>query len=141
MISFDLKCTNDHEFESWFKSSDAFDRLVKAKQVICPICGDSNIKKALMAPAVRGTKKNNEKNSQIATNAVDYMNAMRKIRRQVEANSDYVGNQFAEEARKIHYGEADERNIYGEATKEEAEALTDEGIECEQIPWIPDHDA
>ena len=81
------------------------------------------------------------KNSSIATNALDYMNAMRTIRRQVEENSDYVGSQFAEEARKIHYGETDERNIYGEATKEEAEALKDEGIECERIPWVPDHDA
>ncbi len=141
MISFDLKCENDHKFESWFQSGDAFDRLVKAKQVICPICGNNKITKALMAPAVSRTKKNNNKNSSIATNALDYMNAMRTIRRQVEENSDYVGSQFAEEARKIHYGETDERNIYGEATKEEAEALKDEGIECERIPWVPDHDA
>ena len=141
MISFDLECENDHKFESWFQSGDAFDRLVKAKQVICPICGNNKITKALMAPAVSRTKKNNNKNSSIATNALDYMNAMRTIRRQVEENSDYVGSQFAEEARKIHYGETDERNIYGEATKEEAEALKDEGIECERIPWVPDHDA
>ncbi|MBB43825.1 MAG: hypothetical protein CMM44_08695 [Rhodospirillaceae bacterium] len=141
MISFDLKCENDHKFESWFQSGDAFDRLVKAKQVICPICGNNKITKALMAPAVSRTKKNNNKNSSIATNALDYMNAMRTIRRQVEENSDYVGSQFAEEARKIHYGETDERNIFGEATKEEAEALKDEGIECERIPWVPDHDA
>jgi len=141
MISFDLKCSKGHEFESWFQSGDAFDRLVKAKQVNCPICGDINITKALMAPAVSGTKKNKESNSSITTNAVDYMNAMRTIRRQIEENSDYVGKQFAEEARKIHYGEADERNIYGEATKEEADALKDEGIECERVPWVPDHDA
>ena len=141
MISFDLKCSKGHEFESWFQSGDAFDRLVKAKQVNCPICGDINITKALMAPAVSGTKKNKESNSSITTNAVDYMNAMRTIRRQIEENSDYVGKQFAEEARKIHYGETDERNIYGEATKEEADALKDEGIECERVPWVPDHDA
>ena len=141
MISFDLKCSNDHEFESWFESSEAFDRLAKAKQLSCPICGDANISKALMAPAVSGSKKREREHSPMATNAADYMNAMRAIRKQVEANSDYVGDKFADEARKIHYGEADERNIYGEATKEEAESLRDEGIECERIPWVPEHDA
>ena len=77
----------------------------------------------------------------MATNAADYMQAMRSIRRKVEENCDYVGNDFAEEARKIHYGEAGERNIYGEATVDEARGLKEEGIACERIPWVPEHDA
>jgi len=141
MISFDLKCANDHEFESWFQSGDAYEKLVKAKQVTCPVCGDTKITKALMAPAVSGTRKKSGDTAPMATNAADYMNAMRAIRRQVEENCDYVGDKFADEARKIHYGEADERNIYGEATTEEAESLQDEGIACERIPWVPKHDA
>ena len=141
MISFDLKCSNDHGFESWFQSSDAYEKLLKAKQVSCPICGDTRISKALMAPAISGTKKKGLDKSSMATNAADYMNAMRSIRRKLEENCDYVGTNFAEEARKIHYGEADERNIYGEASVDEAEGLKDEGIACERIPWVPEHDA
>jgi hypothetical protein len=141
MISFDLKCASDHEFESWFQSSDAYEKLLKAKQVTCPVCGDARITKALMAPAVSGTKKKGQDKTPLATNASNYLQAMRAIRRKVEENCDYVGNNFADEARKIHYGEADERNIYGEATSDEAEALKDEGIACERIPWVPEHDA
>ncbi len=88
-----------------------------------------------------GTKKKGQDKTPLATNASNYLQAMRAIRRKVEENCDYVGNNFADEARKIHYGEADERNIYGEATSDEAEALKDEGIACERIPWVPEHDA
>lgn len=142
MISFDLKCSKNHVFESWFQSSDAYEKLRKAKHISCPECGDTKISKSLMAPAVAGSKKNSDSaDGKMAMAAGEYMKILRSIRKQVEKNCDYVGKDFAEEARKIHYGETETRNIYGEATNEEAESLIEEGIECERIPWVPDHDA
>ena len=117
MIVFDLKCSNGHEFETWFPSSDAFDKQCKAKKVLCPVCGDTKVDKALMAPSVAGTKKKGEKSVHLSSKAEEqvgkYMTALKEIREEVEKNSDYVGDKFPEEARKIHYGEADTRNIYG----------------------------
>ncbi|MDA1324488.1 MAG: DUF1178 family protein [Proteobacteria bacterium] len=145
MIVFDLICQNDHEFESWFQNSDAFEKLVKAKHVVCPVCGDTKIGKSLMAPAVSGTKKKSAEKMAISAKAAQqmgqYMQAVKEMRQQVEKNCDYVGEKFPEEARKMHYGEAKTRNIYGEATDKEAEALKDEGVEVQRIPWTPAEDA
>jgi hypothetical protein len=145
MIVFDLVCAADHQFEAWFASSAAFDRQAKARKVACPVCGDTSVSKALMAPAVAGTKKKSKdaapRKAVMAEQAGEYMTALRTLRRQVERNCDYVGERFPEEARKMHYGEADRRNIYGEASADEAEALKDEGVAVNQIPWVPDHDA
>ena len=145
MIVFDLLCRNDHEFESWFQNSDAFEKLAKAGHVACPICGDTKITKSLMAPAVSGTKKKSNDKMAISAKAAQqmgqYMEAVKAMREQVEKNCDYVGDKFPEEARKMHYGEAETRNIYGEATDKEAEALQEEGVELQRIPWIPSEDA
>ena len=145
MIVVDLKCCNDHEFETWFPSSDAFEKQRKANEVECPVCGDSKVNKALMAPSVSGTKKMDEKavhlSPKVKKRMGQYFSALREIREHVEKNSDNVGNKFPEEARKIHYGEAEERSIHGEATAEEAEELSEEGIDVQHIPWIPNHDA
>ena len=145
MIVFDLKCSNDHEFETWFPSSDAFDKQRKAKKVVCPICGDAKVDKALMAPSVSGTKKKGEKAVHLSSKAEEqvgkYMTALKEIREEVEKNSDYVGDKFPEEARKIHYGETEERGIHGEASDEEAEELVEEGIDIQKVPWVPTHDA
>ena len=145
MIVFDLICQNDHEFESWFQNSDAFEKLAKAKHVACPVCGDTKIFKSLMAPAVSGTKKKGEGKMAVNARAAQvmgqYMEAVKGMRQQVEKNCDYVGEKFPEEARKMHYGESETRNIYGEATDKEAEALKDEGVEVQRIPWTPTEDA
>jgi len=145
MIVFDLKCSNDHEFETWFPSSDAFDKQRKAKKVVCPICGDAKVDKALMAPSVSGTKKKGEKAVHLSSKAEEqvgkYMTALKEIREEVEKNSDYVGDKFPEEARKIHYGETEERGIHGEASDEEAAELVEEGIDVQKVPWAPTHDA
>ncbi len=145
MIVFDLLCCNDHEFESWFQNSDAFEKLAKAGHVACPICGDTRISKSLMAPAVAGTKKKSNEKMIISSTAARqmgrYMDAVKEMRKQVEKNCDYVGEKFPEEARKMHYGEADTRNIYGEATDSEADALVEEGVEVQRIPWTPNEDA
>ena len=145
MIVFDLLCGNDHEFESWFQDSAAFEKLAKAGHVVCPICGDTKISKSLMAPAVSGTKKKSNEKMAISAKAArqmgKYMEAVKEMREQVEKNCDYVGEKFPEEARKMHYGEAETRNIYGEATDTEAEALQEEGVEVQRIPWAPSEDA
>ena len=98
-----------------------------------------------MAPAVSGTKKKSGEKMAISATAAQqmgkYMEAVKEMREQVEKNCDYVGEKFPEEARKMHYGEAETRNIYGEATDSEAEALQEEGVEVQRIPWVPNEDA
>lgn len=145
MIVFDLLCGNDHEFESWFQDSAAFEKLSKAGHVSCPVCGDTKISKSLMAPAVAGTKKKGDSKMAVSAKAAQqmgqYMEAVKELREQVEKNCDYVGEKFPEEARKIHYGETEVRNIYGEATESEAEELHEEGVEFQRVPWTPNNDA
>ncbi len=129
MIHYNLRCGEDHEFEAWFQSSAAFDAQVKRRQVECPNCGDTNVTKAPMAPTVRATKPNLQGPAKIRQE-------LRRLREHVEKNCDYVGERFAEEARKIHHGEVEERSIYGESTDAEAVALADEGVKFARIPWI-----
>ena len=145
MIKYNLKCDKEHVFEAWFKNSAAYDEQRDKGIVSCSVCGSSKISKAPMAPAVP-TKGNKQKetaitgtgqNEEIAT----AMNALRKLRQKVEENCDYVGTNFAEEARKIHYGETEERGIYGEATSEEKAELAEEGVEIATVPWLPNHDS
>lgn len=146
MILYDLRCKTGHEFEAWFRDSAAYDKQRKAGAVLCPLCGDKKVEKALMAPAV-GKKGNSRTPSAPAAPSPDVakmaeaMQLLRQLRKQVEENCDYVGPKFAEEARRIHYKEAEPRGIYGEATKEESESLSEEGIEVGQIPWVPPQDS
>jgi len=139
MILFDLKCANEHEFEAWFKDSETFELQVKSSEIVCPVCGGSDVEKALMAPRIG--KGDSEVTSKVAEHAKRYAAFASELRRQVEENCDYVGNEFSEEARKIHYGEAEARGIYGEASDDDAAALDDEGIEVQRIPWAPREDA
>lgn len=147
MILFNLKCAKGHVFEGWFRDGAAFDAQAAAREIACPSCGSRKIAKAPMAPRIgkgasgekeRPAEKPAERKPIPAPHAM--MQALRELRRHVEANCDYVGDQFPAEARRIHYGESDRRNIYGEATEEEARALDDEGIEFRRIPWVPRHD-
>lgn len=137
MIVFDLICSNEHTFEAWFRDSKAFDSQRRKKAVSCPICGGQKIDKALMAPNITTSKQrtpSDNKSREVAAKAVQ---VLREMRSQVEENFDNVGPEFAEEARKIHYGETDARNIYGKASKEEAEDLREEGVEFGELPWLP----
>ena len=138
MIVFDLKCRHDHVFEAWFKDSEAFDLQTSAGEVACPVCGETEVEKSLMAPNVstRGGPP-----TMMVEHVQRYVAAAREIRRQVEENCEYVGDKFPDEARKIHYGETEERGIFGEATDSEAAALTEEGVEIQAIPWAPREDA
>ena len=135
MILFDLRCSQGHEFEAWFRDGATYDRQAAEGAIACAVCGDTAVSKALMAPAVAtgGARLDPEQ-------AAAALRSLRKIQSHIEQNFDHVGPQFAEEARKMHYGEADKRSIYGEATRSEAKELRDEGIPVGQIPWLPRHD-
>jgi hypothetical protein len=135
MILFALRCADGHEFEGWFRDNDGFEAQQKGGEIACPVCGDRRIEKAVMAPAI-GRSRN-----RMPFSRAQMRRALIELRRQVESHCDYVGPRFAEEARKIHYGEADPHGIYGEATPEESRELTDEGIKFGQIPWVPTTDA
>ncbi len=136
MIVFDLKCSAGHGFEAWFKDSATFDKQVTAGTVECPECGDTAVEKALMAPKVG--KGSEARRGRMEAQVKDMLRAMRKT---VETNCDYVGPRFAEEARKIHYGETEARGIYGEASDTEAKSLHEEGIEISRLPCVPHEDA
>ncbi|HTV45568.1 MAG TPA: DUF1178 family protein [Stellaceae bacterium] len=135
MILFTLRCGQGHEFEAWFRDGDGFEAQHAAGEIACPHCGDSSVEKAVMAPRLgrsRGT---------VPPAALAQMRkTLIEMRRQIETHCDYVGTRFAEEARKIHYGETDPHGIYGEASAAESRELTDEGISFGQIPWIPQTD-
>ena len=138
MIRYDLVCENEHFFESWFKDSKSYQKQLDTNEIVCPECDSSNILKALMAPGI--PKKTNTKNGNVIANSSSRSinDAIRKIRDEIKKNSEYVGDQFPEEARKIHYNEAEMRSIYGKASKTEITELVDEGIDIIQIPEIPD---
>ncbi|RMD62750.1 MAG: DUF1178 family protein [Alphaproteobacteria bacterium] len=138
MIVYDLKCRKGHVFEAWFRDSAAYDEQAAAGKVVCPMCGSKKVEKAPMAPRVARSR-GDEAQASPETRAMQ--EAIQALRRKIEQDFDYVGPRFAEEARRIHYGETDAHNIYGEATDEEAAALSEEGIEFARIPWPVRHDS
>jgi len=166
MIHYQLRCTStaeEHAFDGWYRDSAAFDTLVAAGLVDCPVCGGTKVSRALMAPAI-------PKKGRPARNALvpapppappvpapapadappfaaagpvpAQLRAMlQKLRAEVEKSCDYVGKDFAEAARRMHRGEAEARGIFGEASETDAEELREEGIEVARIPWVPPSDA
>lgn len=139
MIVYDLKCKNDHQFEAWFRDSATYDAQRKSRKVDCPYCGTTKIEKAPMAPRLgKGTAVGDGESAELRAREVarKILSDMRALRQAVEKNCDYVGENFAEEAKKIHYGESDERAIYGEATEEESQELEDENVKFARIPWV-----
>lgn len=140
MILFELNCSQGHSFETWFKDGGSADRQLSRKMVECPDCGDRKIAKALMAPRLGGKKAEGAAQN-MAVMAKAMRQQLSEVRRKVEENCDYVGDRFADEARKIHYGESETRGIYGEASDDQHRELKDEGIEVARIPWAPRDDA
>ena len=127
-----------HEFEAWFRNNDDFETQKKRGFVECPVCGSHKVEKALMAPAV-STGRKKEKMA-LAMNAEQQaaMAQLKALTEKMRESADYVGDKFAEEARKIHFGETDPRGIYGEATPEEARSLAEDGVEFMPIPVFPE---
>jgi hypothetical protein len=144
MIRYDLVCDKAHEFDGWFRDSATYDRQAQYGLVACTVCGSTKVDKQLMAPGIPA--KTNRKSGpplKMAAGPVDpraqkLMKMMRELRQNVAANAEYVGDKFAEEARKIHYDEAQKRGIYGEATRDDATALIEEGIEVHPLPRLPE---
>ncbi|MBP2232331.1 hypothetical protein J2847_005656 [Azospirillum agricola] len=189
MILFALKCTAEHRFEAWFRNGAAYEEQAASHQIACPVCGDTLITKAPMAPRIaKGVAKAADRNrppedaaqptaesappaarpaAQLPVPApaalpapadvvaslppslndaqreavAEVMRQLAEVRRTVEKNCDYVGDRFAEEARRIHYGETDPRGIYGEASSDEVEELHEEGVAFHRIPWLPRTDS
>lgn len=135
MIKYNLQCRKGHGFEAWFRDSEAYDEQVEAGEVSCPHCRSRKVEKAVMAPRLG-------KGAEARAKEVTAMRQqLKELREKVESNCDYVGPQFAEEARKIHYGEVEARGIYGETSPDEAEALAEEGVPFARIPWVPKENA
>lgn len=168
MIRYELTCSQAHDFEGWFRNSADFEAQTKKSLVICPVCGCHEIEKKLMAPAVstargKAAMVGRDNSDQAATTAEgqgdagtetsvqqraalvpedpkqkEMLNALRELRKQMIASSDDVGEQFPEEARRMHYGESEQRSIHGQTSVEEAKSLIDEGIDILPLPVLPD---
>ncbi len=144
MIRYDLICEKGHEFDGWFRDSSAYESQARGGLLSCSVCSSIKVEKQLMAPAIPA--KSNRKldaPQKMMAGPVDPRSAkllemMREVRKSVEANAEYVGDKFAEEARRIHYAEADKRGIYGEASAQDAKALCDEGIDVHPLPRLPE---
>ncbi len=134
MIRYALKCDQDHDFEAWFSRSDDFDSQVEAGQIECPWCASRHVRKAIMAPAVAGTKRDAGPAAPSPDLRSVMMQAAQQVRAHVEQNFDYVGDRFAREARDIHDGVSQARGIYGEATPKEVEALRQDGVPVAPMP-------
>ena len=157
MIRYTLRCEREHTFESWFQDSAAYDLQAKRKLVSCPVCDSVKIEKAIMAPRIVG-KKGRERGEPVPVHAAEtpapaapagstplLMAQERELRAKIKElrdhivkNADNVGEKFPNEARKMHYGEIEQRPIYGEASPEEAKSLIDEGVEVSPMPVLPD---
>ena len=138
MIRFALVCEHDHEFEGWFGGNDDFERQSKTAMIACPVCGSTAVTKALMAPSVATSKQKREVAVAVGAKQAELMRKMHELAREVRASSENVGERFAEEARKIHYGETDPRGIYGKASGEEVKGLIDEGVGVLPLPDLPE---
>jgi hypothetical protein len=141
MILYQLKCQRGHDFEAWFLNSATYDSQQTSGDVSCPHCGTTDIAKAPMAPNLARTGRGGGAPGPAASEsraqevAEKILGAVDGLRQDVEANCDYVGDEFASEARRIHYGETDDHDIYGEATDDEAKDMDEEGIDFFRLPF------
>ncbi|MEM7318419.1 MAG: DUF1178 family protein [Pseudomonadota bacterium] len=139
MIQYALKCSNGHSFDSWFQSAEAYDKLANAGLVACAICGGTDVEKAVMAPRVHSAEHAEVGGAQktpLSTDRSVAEQAVRELRKHIEENSDYVGNEFASEARAMHLGDTPERAIHGEANPAEARALIEDGVPMTPLPFM-----
>ena len=136
MIQYSLHCANAHDFDAWFKNAAAFDEQQARGIVQCPVCASNAVSKALMAPAVARSGSEKMSLSSGHPDVAKFRELLRAYRQKVVSEADYVGDKFAEEARKIHFEEVEARGIYGEATLDEVIALAEECIEFEPLPEL-----
>lgn len=157
MIRYTLRCEKNHEFESWFASSSAYEAQARRELVTCPFCGSARVEKAIMAPAIQRKGRSRKEVpaaaeeprgaptegapapvAMISPEETELRGKLRELRDHLTKNADYVGTRFPEEARRMHYGETEHRSIYGEASLDQAQDLADEGIPFHPLPILPD---
>ena len=136
MIKYNLKCSNNHEFESWFSNSNEFEKLNRKNLLECIHCNSKKIEKSIMAPMISGSKMKNQKDILLKTGLTKNKKELLKIRAYVEKNFEFVGDKLSRKIREVYYDKKTAKGIYGTATKEEKEELADEGIELLSIPWV-----
>ena len=142
MILFDLKCDKNHKFECWFASSANYEEQLKNKMIVCPHCNSTKIEKAIMAPNINTkSAKNHIKDKKVIEAQKTLEKKIKKFKKYIEKNTDNVGKNFAEEAKKIYYGETKPRPIRGESTEKETQELVEEGIPFSRLPWQSKEDA
>ena len=138
MIKFHLICAQDHDFEGWFRDGATYDAQSAAAEILCPVCGGSEVRKAPMAPSVVSSKRA----AAIASaeppppEMDDIRKALVKLREHIETTATDVGERFPEEARRMHYGETEDKPIYGQATAKDRDELQEEGIDVMPVPWV-----
>ena len=136
MIKYNLKCHNDHEFESWFSDSNEFDNLKKKKLLECIFCSSKEVSKSIMAPMVSGTKDNNIEIKDLSDGLKNEKKKLLQLRKFVETNFEFVGENFSSKVREVYYDKKNKKIIYGTTTKQEKKDLENEGIKLLSIPWI-----
>ena len=136
MIKYNLKCKNEHEFESWFSDSNEFNKLNKKKLLECIYCSSNKIEKSIMSPMVSGTKQQEDKANLFDQKLLNQKNELIKLREHIEKNFEFVGDKFSEKVRDVYYDKETKKSIYGSTTPEEKKELEEEGIELLSVPWI-----
>ena len=136
MIKYNLKCNNDHEFESWFSNSKEYDKLNKKRLLECIYCNSKKISKSIMAPTILNTRKKDKQIEIINKDFIDEKNKLLNLRKYIEKNFDYVGKDFSKKVREVYYDKKNKKAIYGKATPQEREELAEEGIDLLSIPWV-----
>ena len=136
MIKYNLKCQNDHEFESWFSNSKEYEKLCKKRFLECIFCSSKKINKSIMAPTILNSKEKDKQIEIINRNFKDEKNKLLNLRKYIEKNFDYVGKDFSKKVRDVYYDKKSKKAIYGTASKKEREELAEEGIDLISIPWV-----
>ena len=136
MIKYNLKCQNDHEFESWFANSAEFDKLNNKELLECIYCSSKKITKSIMAPMISNLKSKSEQIETISNDFKEEKKQLIQLRKYVEKNFDFVGKDFCKKVREIYYDKKNKKAIYGTATDKERRDLADEGIDLLSIPWV-----
>ena len=136
MIKYNLKCNNNHNFDSWFSTSQDYEKLKKKKLLSCPECNSPKIQKSIMSPMLSGMKENNNQIKILNENFQNEKNKLLKLRKFIENNFEYVGENFSKKVREVYYDKSNKKTIYGTATLEEKKELEEEGIDLLSIPWV-----
>ena len=136
MIKYNLKCENDHEFESWFSDSHEYDKLDKKELLECIYCSSNKIQKSIMSPMISGKKLNSDSFNIFDQKLLDDRDKLLKLRKYVENNFEFVGNKLSKKVREVYYDKKNNKSIYGTTTSKEREELAEEGIDLLSIPWV-----